>query len=419
MKDKQNSNIETQETYEEEDNLEFFYNKIKMNAEQEGGNKTVAIVGGILGGVALIAFIVYKIIKKKPQEVEAIASHTMEIEANLESMKSKGIKTTYEHRLALESTSIPPPDIENDCEQVEQKFDEKKIQEYITNEGTKEKERIEKEEANKKKEEAAKKEKEKGEKKEEIKGGAEKGPVTKLKYACEQVKKANKKETEPSITNPALKDIIEYNLLEGPVMKIIYQDIVSKAKSGKISPVETTKILQDIKDTVEKNFKKYKKCNFANAPGDFRIEEILNEKSLSKIIINSIEKIENVIESFTIKKIYSQLGITKDTRNVCKSLPVATLFGIPRLTHKTLKGLEIILKKKKFKNTSKIIGNAENQLCVDLLEAVINDLLGPIKKKMIQQIGKIKIAFNTITSKNGGALIGEGVYGCVFRPHLH
>ena len=59
--------------------------------------------------------------------------------------------------------------------------------------------------------------------------------------------------------------------------------------------------------------------------------------------------IEEEIKSFTIDKIYQQLSITKDTKNVCKTLPVATLMGIPRLTHKTLKGLEKVLKQRKFK----------------------------------------------------------------------
>ena len=38
---------------------------------------------------------------------------------------------------------------------------------------------------------------------------------------------------------------------------------------------------------------------------------------------------------------------------------------------------------------------------------------------MKKQIHEINNAFNSNTSKDGGALIGEGVYGCVFRPHLY
>ena len=223
----------------------------------------------------------------------------------------------------------------------------------------------------------------------------------------------------PPISDSILNDIVYYCLLEGIVTTIIFNDIVKNAEAGN-NKVDRKKILTEIRDNVKKNFKKYLQCDFSQVPGEFRIEEVLTEEALCIIILNSLQMIEEEIKSFTIDKIYQQLGITKDTKNVCKTLPVATLMGIPRLTHKTLKGLEKVLKQRKFKKTSIIIGNAEEQLCVDLLDAIIDDFLTPIKIKMLDQIKKMKNEFDPKKlKKEGGALIGEGVYGCVFRPHLY
>lgn len=427
MKDKQNSNIETQET-DEEDNLEFFYNKIKNDYEQQGGNKPLIITASILGGLALIGYIIYKIIKKKPLEMKEIALLEMEKNAHLKSLENNGINVEFKHGIVLENTLLPKLECENECTKTyTEKFEEMKIDIAMEKAQKEEDKRLDQEKEMKLKQEREKYIKTKSLEQEFLKGGnPNKQHIDKLLKdiydKCNTTSKWNKEnwnDTGPPINNTIIKDVVHYCLLEGIVTKVIFEDIASKAESGS-QKIDKKKILTEIRDNVKKNFKKYLQCDFSQIKGEFRIEKILTEEALCIIILNSLQMIEKEIDSFTVEKIYTQLGITKDTKNVCKTLPVATLFGIPRLTHKTLKGLETALKRKKFKNTSEIIGNAEEQLCVDLLAAVLDDYLTPIKIKMKDQIRKMKEKFdpNNI-KKRGGALIGEGVYGCVFRPHLY
>ena len=443
MKEKQNINDLNENDFDE-DSLDFFYKKYKERLYQTGGEANAgAIAGGVAIGVFVIILLIVRHYSKKPEEVKEAALYQTELDANVKNIKENA---TDEEILALQLTSLPPPG-----KKLKKTFDPKKVEIEL------EKAEKKAEDAKKTGEESKEKEAEKEalakEAEESQRGGNNENPADKLKN--EIITKICKNTTEwksndeykeiikyrdgsnhqfwaPEIKNKALREIVEYNLLEGPVMKVIYKNISDKAKSN--NPISGNseskseqnnelmkkKIIGEITDLVKLRFKKYKKCDFSQVQGDVNINSILTEQALTSVIGNTLEKIKNSIDSLDASKIYEQLGISPEMQNVCKSLPAATLFGIPRLTHKTLKGLEKALRK--FKKTSKIIGDSENMLCVKLLDAVISDILDPLKEKMIAQVDKIGTAFGLNASNesmDGGALIGEGVYGCVFRPHLY
>ena len=125
MKEEKNSNINDEIN---EENLTFFYNKIKNNYEQQGGNKPLIITASILGGLALIGYIMYRIIKKKPLEMKEIALFEMEKSAHLKSLENNGINVEFKHGVALENTLLPKIDCEDECTKTyTKKFEEMKI----------------------------------------------------------------------------------------------------------------------------------------------------------------------------------------------------------------------------------------------------------------------------------------------------
>ena len=475
MKEKQNIN-DLNENEIDEDSLDFFYKKYKERFYQTGGEVNAgAIAGGVAIGVFIIILLIIRRYINKPEEVREAALYQTELDANAKNFKND---PTDKDIFALQLTSLPPPDkklkktktfnpekVEIELEKaVEKKEAEEEAEKKANEEAEKKEEAEEKkaeaeeaeepEEPEEEAEEAEEPEKaEEPEAEENQKGGNNENPADKLKN--EIITKICKNTTEwksndeykeiikyrdgsdhqfwaPKIENRKLREVVEYNLLEGPVMNVIYKNISDKAMSS--NPLQENyesksqqdnekmkkKIIDDIRDLVIKSFKKYKKCDFSQVQGDININSILTEEALTSIIGNTLEKIKNSIDSLNAEKIYDQLGIPPEAQNVCKSMPIATLMGIPRLTHKTLKGLEKALKK--YKSTSEIIHDSENMLCVKLLDAIITDILDPMKKNMKKQINKIGNAFGLNTSNesmDGGALIGEGVYGCVFRPHLY
>ena len=64
------------------------------------------------------------------------------------------------------------------------------------------------------------------------------------------------------------------------------------------------------------------------------------------------------------------------------------------------------------------MGDTEEKLCVSMVEALVHDLVDPVKDIFKQKLDSILNKLNK-SSTSGGGLIGEGTYGCVFRPHLY
>jgi hypothetical protein len=77
---------------------------------------------------------------------------------------------------------------------------------------------------------------------------------------------------------------------------------------------------------------------------------------------------------------------------------------------------------KKVSKTGILLVDAEKILCEKLIEAIITDLLTPVRNifnsNFDKILNKLKESDEPKDIQGGGALIGEGTYGCIFRPHL-
>ena len=127
------------------------------------------------------------------------------------------------------------------------------------------------------------------------------------------------------------------------------------------------------------------------------------------------------------------MGI-KGAVNVCKSLPKTAFLGIPFLTHKSLLFLSRRANKNfgiknesgiKISNTGNLLVDAEKTLCEKLIEAILLDLLTPVRNIFIENMDKIVAKLDEPDEPDeenqlkGGGLIGEGTYGCIFKPDLN
>ena len=200
---------------------------------------------------------------------------------------------------------------------------------------------------------------------------------------------------------------------------MIIQQIKKDFKEKKYnSDININTLKTDIRMAIKSKSVIYFNCDLSkkiNSDG----EDPLTDEQISSVMKNVIEDINKSIKTdLTPEKIYEKMGISKEDRNVCVNLPPATFLGIPKLTHKVLKKIEKKLKRKSFTKTGKIVGDTEEKLCVSMVEALVHDLVDPVKDIFKQKLDSLLNKLNK-SSTSGGGLIGEGTYGCVFRPHLY
>jgi len=130
-----------------------------------------------------------------------------------------------------------------------------------------------------------------------------------------------------------------------------------------------------------------------------------------ELIYNSIfstcdEKIKKPEKKDTISDICNQFAILKPF-----TFGLSTLINITHVN-------------KMFK-TSKTTTQTKNLICEDFYAAIVEDILVPLKEKVAEkfeeQSNKCKELLDepdVPDDKKGGAVIGQGTFGCVFRPHI-
>ena len=232
--------------------------------------------------------------------------------------------------------------------------------------------------------------------------------------------------------------ILEYDFVDGVIVDILVDKIQKSFEKQR--PVEINKkfLIKRIREHVEQKYKMFLNCNLsANGGINIYSEDPDNPLNTAQIVkkmksvINNIKKTVNMLKP---EIIYNKMGIKKGAVNVCKSLPKTAFLGIPFLTHKSLLFLSKRANKNfgikndsgiKISNTGTLLVDAEKTLCEKLIEAILLDLLTPVRNIFIENMDKIVAKLDEPDEPDeenqlkGGGLIGEGTYGCIFKPDLN
>lgn len=396
---------------------------------QTGGTASKGMIAGIVvGSLVLISFLIYlgfkKYIVDKPKEAQKAIFDAIKFTAKFEGYKANNqIKNIGAGE--VEKYQI----VFSEIDEIFSKNKKKKSYKF-----EKDSEKI-----NKKLESFEKKQKEKLEKvKVTVGGGLE--TQKELQNICDNINKmANKEPSEKKKDeNDLFQDkILEYDFVEGVIVDILVNKIQKSFEKKR--PVEINKkfLIKRIREHIEQKYKMFLNCNLS-ANGGINInsedpDNPLNTDQIVKKMKSVIDDIKKTVNMLKPEIIYQKMGIKKGAVNVCKSLPKMAFLGIPFLTHKSLLFLSKRANKNfgiknesgiKISNTGNLLVDAEKTLCEKLIEAILLDLLTPVRNIFIENMDKIVAKLDEpdeldeSNQHKGGGLIGEGTYGCIFKPDL-
>ena len=223
--------------------------------------------------------------------------------------------------------------------------------------------------------------------------------------------------------------------LPGDIPKEMYKDMEEEAKiTVSKTKKESIKKAFDIQDKICKQLEnvsqKMEKLEIQKIMENFSKENIEADKpcnedcqeKMYKNIFSSCDASLNVID----EKIIVEEEPSAKVTDMCKE--IAFLKPLKDGFNSSLKYSE----KNNLTKTNETIQDSKQVVCIKIFEAIIADVLKPlqeaVKKKFEEQTKTCKAQIEKDNKEggkgaegggmDGGAVIGEGTFGCVFRPHI-